>query len=367
LKTSMRLIIYCLLLILFITAGCSQSAPIPEEPEPVEEDNVEEVIEAVEEDPRPEGMAASPLTGLWIPEEMVSVRPVAMQINNSREAYPQSGIAQADLIYETLAEGNITRLMAVFHHYDAPKIGPIRSARHYYLDMAANHDALYMHYGGSPQAYAYISQMKAPAMDGLPKPNGVLSWRDPERRAIPRMLEHSVYTSKELIEEAWEKAGYRREVREDFASGLEFKREGSAPFGQRADYVTIPFSSSYTSTFEYDPETREYIKYQTGALHMDEQIEKPLRFTNLIVQRTEVYVIPGDDAGRREVKIIGQGTGHYMSHGRAVAIEWSKSSYGAPTLYIETKTGKPLMMNPGKTYIAIAPERMTVTLVKPEE
>ncbi|MEN1759765.1 DUF3048 domain-containing protein [Anoxynatronum sibiricum] len=366
-KNRIKWLILLLLVVSLWSVACGSSAP-QEDPAELEETIVEEIMtEEPEPDPIPEGMAKSPLTGLWIPEEMVKVRPVAMQINNIRVAYPQSGISQADIIYETLAEGNITRLLAVFHVYDAAKIGPIRSARHYYLDMAASHDALYMHYGGSPQAYDYISRMKAPNLDGLPKPDGVLSWRDPERRSIPRMLEHSVYTSHELIEEAWEKAGYRREVADDFESGLLFRSEPKAPLGQRADYVTIPFSNAYISTFDYDPETREYIKYQSGEPHLDELSGEPLRFANLIVQRTNIFVIPGDDAGRREINIVGSGKGHYISEGRTVAIEWSKAAYNQPTRYVEAKTGLPLAMNPGKTYIAIFPERQEITLLKPAE
>ena len=370
-KSNRRRLVLGLLIVLLMVAfmtGCGSNEPVVEEEnteQEVEEIIVEEV-ELVEEEVLPEGMAISPLTGMLIPEDMVMQRPVAMQINNIRVAYPQSGISQADIIYETLAEGNITRLLAVFHVYDAEKIGPIRSARHYYLDMAASHDAIYMHYGGSPQAYGYINQMKAPSLDGITRADGVLSWRDPERKAIPRMLEHSVYTSRQLIDEEWEKVGYRKDIRENFASGLVFQKEGKAPFGQRADFITIPFSSSYVSSFEYDYETREYTKYSAGELHMDALADQPLRFTNLIVQKTEMYVIPGDDAGRREVKIIGQGTGYYISHGRAVAIEWSKTAYDEPTRYIETKTGKTLNMNTGKTYIAIVPQRQTVFLTKPE-
>ena len=357
-----------MMLLMAFMVGCNSNEPVIEEVVPEEEEVfTEEEVEVVEEKKLPDGMAFSPITGLLIPEEMVSRRPVAMQINNIRVAYPQSGITQADLIYETLAEGNITRLLAVFHDYDAEKIGPIRSARHYYLDMAASHDALYMHYGGSPQAYTYINQIKAPSLDGITRADGVLSWRDPERKAIPRMLEHSVYTSRKLIDEAWDAVGYRKDVRENFTSGLVFREEGKAPFGQRADFIRIPFSSSFVSNFEYDYETREYTKYSGNELHMDELVNEPLRFTNIIVQKTEMYVIPGDDAGRREVKIIGRGQGYYISHGRAVSITWSKAAYDEPTHYIDAKTGNVLEMNPGKTYIAVAPERLSVTFRKQKD
>lgn len=345
-------------------AGCG-SNDVAEEPLVEESGETEEVVEIEElECPTPAGMAFSPFTGRLIPEEMARLRPVAIQINNIRAAYPQSGISQADIIYETLAEGNITRLLAIFHVFDAEKIGPIRSARRYFLDMAANHDALYIHYGGSPQAYSYIAQRKSHNLDGITRADGVLTWRDPARRSIPRMLEHSVYTSRKLIDEAWYAAGYRKKLADGFESGLHFRKEPRAPFGQRADFITIPFSNSYVSVFDYDYKSGEYIKYNADQLHMDELVNQPLTFTNLIIQRTEMFVIPGDDAGRREVKIIGKGTGYFISKGRKVAITWSKDAYDKPTRYVETKTGKPVEMNPGKTYIAIVSQRQKITFVK---
>ena len=363
-QSGKRWIIWLMILCLLAVYGCSGSSEPTDAEEEVEQAAEESEAEEQPEETclTPEGMAASPLTGEWIPEEHARIRPVAMQINNSMVAYPQSGISQAEVVYETLAEGSITRLMAVFHLYDAGKIGPIRSARHYYLDMASNHDALYMHYGGSPQAYTYINQIKAPSLDGITKPDGVLSWRDPERRAVPRMLEHSVYTSHALIDEAWEAAGYRREVRDDFETGLRFKDAFSPPMGQRADHVVVPFSNAYTSTFVYDPQVQKYDKWQNDEPHMDELSNSQLAFTNLLIQRTEMYVIPGDDAGRREVKVIGRGEGTYVSGGRAISIEWAKENYASPTQYVEKRTGNPLQINQGKTYIAIAPENLNLKL-----
>ncbi|RQD69772.1 MAG: DUF3048 domain-containing protein [Tindallia sp. MSAO_Bac2] len=356
-----KLSVCCFVTIFLLTiiAGCSSEDKKKEENSADESVVVEEesvgTIEA-EENPIPEGKVQSPFNGQWIPEEKGNKRPVALQINNSTAAYPQSGITQADIIYETLAEGNITRLMAVFHIYDSEKIGPVRSARHYYLDMAANHDAVYMHYGGSPQAYSYIRQMNAPNMDGLSWLDGIVCWRDPERRSIPRMLEHSVYTNRAHLEDGWERRGLRTELEESFTSGLNFSTKETVPWGQRADYITIPYSASYTSSFDYDFETKIYTKYHSGELHMDEEAGKPLEFTNLIIQFTSINVIPGDDAGRREVAIIGSGDGYFISAGRAIAVEWHKADYASPTVYAEKKSGKPVTMNPGKTYIGILPK-----------
>lgn len=335
--------------------ACGSESIIEDELEVQESDERPEALNESEENLIPEGMVQSPFNGQWIPEEKRNQRPVALQINNSTAAYPQSGIAQADIIYETLAEGNITRLVAVFHLFESEKIGPIRSARHYYLDMVANHDAVYMHYGGSPQAYSYIRQMNAPNMDGLSWLDGIVCWRDPERRAIPRMLEHSVYTNAAHLEDGWERRELRTELADDFVSGLNFEIETTIPWGQRADYITIPFSNSYVSSFDYDRESQKYTKYQSGKLHMDEEVDQPLMFTNLIIQRTDIRIIPGDDAGRRDVAIIGSGDGFFISAGRGVAIQWNKPNYASPTHYIEKKTGQPIKLNPGKTYIGIVP------------
>ncbi len=357
--------IISLLLILMLTA-CGSDINVEEEVEPEESGVIIEEPKEPEDDPIPEGMVQSPFNGQWIPEEKENKRPVALQINNSTAAYPQSGITQADILYETLAEGNITRIMAVFHIFESEKIGPIRSARHYYLDMAANHDAVYMHYGGSPQAYSYIRQLNAPNMDGLSWLDGIVCWRDPERRAIPRMLEHSVYTNRAHLEDGWERRELRTELADNFSSGLNFEMETTIPWGQRADYITIPFSNSYVSSFDYDTETQKYIKYQSGELHMDEETGEPLMFTNLILQHTDINVIPGDDEGRREVAIIGSGEGYFISAGRGVSIEWNKPDYVSPTQYVEKKTGKPIMLNPGKTYIGILPRGREISFYQPE-
>ncbi|SFH57268.1 Protein of unknown function [Tindallia magadiensis] len=365
-KRSIYIVILILLMVI-VTACKSDSENIEQGINDLEADTEELNQREEEEGPFiPEGKVQSPFNGKWIPEEDANKRPIALQINNSLAAYPQSGIAQADIIYETLAEGNITRLMAVFHLYDSEKIGPIRSARHYFLDMAANHDAVYMHYGGSPQAYSYIQQTKAPNLDGLSWLDGIVCWRDPERRAIPRMLEHSVYTNQKHLEDGWERRELRKELKENFSSGLEFVKEGEEiiPWGQRADYVTIPFSASYTSSFDFDAETKKYVKYQSGNYHLDEEINGPLMFTNLILQRTKIHLIPGDTEGRREVAVIGSGTGYFISAGRAVAIEWQKASHGTATEYIEKKSGKPIQLNPGKTYIGILPQNLEISFQK---
>ena len=157
------------------------------------EDELEPEPEEEEEDPGPDltGLAMNPLTGHYIDEDLAWRRPLAVVINNINQALPQSGIAQADVIYEVLAEGGVTRLVAIYKEMDAEKIGPVRSTRHYFLDFALNHDAVLVHHGGSPQGYAAISNMGAANLDGMHIVRAF--FRDPARAAIPRMIEHSSF------------------------------------------------------------------------------------------------------------------------------------------------------------------------------
>jgi len=120
-----------------------------------------------------------PLTGLPTEKPVVNCRPVAVVINNHHKALPQSGIGQAAICYEVLAEGNITRIVAVFHDFDAQKIGPVRSARPYLLEFAADYDAIFVHHGGSPRGYDLIEESGIADLDAMRLSEPF--WRDPER------------------------------------------------------------------------------------------------------------------------------------------------------------------------------------------
>ncbi|MBC7961012.1 MAG: DUF3048 domain-containing protein, partial [Vallitaleaceae bacterium] len=163
------------------------------------------------------GQAINPLTGLYISEEAAKRRPIGIMINNLKDALPQSGIAQADIIFETMVEGAICRLFAVFQDFDSTKIGPIRSARHYFLDFAFDYDALYVHYGQSPQAQAAIVQLQAPAMNGLSYLDTIMCFQDPER-----VRPHSTYTSFDGLMAAWDEVDFRKELKPDFVHKFAF-------------------------------------------------------------------------------------------------------------------------------------------------
>ncbi|SDK38390.1 DUF3048 domain-containing protein [Natronincola ferrireducens] len=335
--------------------ACSKKPEIDEEP-------IEEVVIELEEEKESfEGMAINPLTGLWIDKEAAIRRPVAVMINNMKAALPQSGISQADIMYETLAEGNITRLVAVFQDFNAEKIGPIRSTRHYYLNFAFDHDAVFVHHGGSPQAFQAIKNLKPANLNTLSYLEGIMAWRDPVRSKQRGMFEHSLYTNTEGIMKGWEAVGYRKEVKEGLERKLNFMEEEWTPEGEKADIVIIPFSKDYTGSFQYNPETKLYKRYQSEQPHIDENNNQQLETKNIIIQYADIRVISGDAEGRREIELIGSGKGLYISNGKAMPIVWKKSTYDTATQFQDIN-GNPLKLNKGKTWIAIFPQNREIQL-----
>ena len=344
-------------LVLSVPAGCREQAVVEEAVLETWDDlwvvrlSADDYLDPA----RFEGMARSPLTGEWIDEEIAARRPVAVTINNSTVALPQSGLSKADVMFETLAEGNITRLIAVFQDLDVPRIGAVRSARHYFIDFAFDYDALFVHYGGSPQAYNDVVVLGSASLNGLSWLDGLLTWRDPERLAIRGMYEHSVFTSGERILKSWERVGYREEFSEEWTPHFRFASEEFVPDGIDAYDVTVPYSRTYPGRFVYDEETGRYWRFQSGEPHMDEDMDVQLSVKNILIQSTRVYIIPGDNAGRRNVETVGRGEGVYISNGRAVPVTWERSDRKTQTIW-RNEQGDMLTINPGNLWIGVLPD-----------
>jgi rRNA maturation RNase YbeY len=317
--------------------------PLPEI-EPEEED--EEEIE-----PNFEGMARSHLTGLYINEDAVSRRPFAVTINNMRQALPQSGISQASLIYAVQAEGGITRLVAVFDDFDSEKIGPVRSARDYFLSFAYDSNAIYVHHGGSPNGYESLTRLGTDNLDGM-RLEGSVFFRDRDRYQIPSMREHSSYTSAERLIEASER--FETVQPDGFENRMfDFYDEPTKPNGaDSATEITVPFSTSYPITFKYDAETELYSVFERQNEQMDIESGEQLTTTNIIVQLTTLSVIPGDRDGRLNVTTTGSGEGYIITNGGYAPITWQKSEINGQVQFFGAD-GKKLNVNRGKTWICV--------------
>ncbi|MBQ4347428.1 MAG: DUF3048 domain-containing protein [Firmicutes bacterium] len=339
-----------------LLSGCSGESEKTASTLPTETQT--ETTQAPTEPPGPDltGLAQSPLSGFYVDEELVSQRPVSVMINNHHRALPQSGIAEADIIYETLAEGGITRLLAVFLQPSGEKIGPVRSCREYYTGFALNHDAFYIHHGGSPTGYSAIKNRGITALDGMA--GGEAFFRDPSRTGS--MYEHSSYVKASGIYEQLARLGVRAELE----SGLEFFKfadpyeEEIFPEGIEATEIILPISNYQTSEFYFDEELGLYERHQNSAPQTDSETEEVLRTKNIILQFAAMRVI--DSEGRMDIDTIGSGTGKYISNGTACDISWKKPDQHTPTKFY-TENGKELVLNCGVTWIEIIPPDCAVS------
>jgi len=298
----------------------------------------------------------SRLTGLPIEDEYVNRRPFAAVINNSSRALPQSGVGAADIIYEVLAEGDVTRLVGIFQSYIPEMIGPMRSARDYFIDFAFNHGAVFVHHGASTSGYARINSLSATNLDGMAL-EGTVFWRD---RSFPewtgntgrRAIEHSSFTGNERLLNHVANRGIRDYWPEDAAGyGFNFTFAPQAEqVGGQAYMVHVPFSALYWRRFEFDPETGLYMAENRQGPHMDANTGEPVGTSTILIQFTSMRVIDG--VGRRAVDTIGSGSGYMISGGRYQPILWAKDSHTAPTRWYFAD-GTPLQLAPGRVWICV--------------
>lgn len=293
----------------------------------------------------------SPLSGLPMKEDLSNRRSVGIMISNISYALPQSGIESADIIYETLAEGGVTRLFAVFHEFQNEKIGPIRSCRHYFLDFALDHDAVYFHAGQSPQGQLAIQNLKISAVNSISYLSLIAFYLDPNRKAP-----HSTYTGYERVMEGWKRKEYRTEPNKETGRKLNFSQDKEILLenGKTVYHLKLPYSYIDTPYFTYDREKGEYLRFQFGKPHIDVETGNQLHFTNIILQVTDIWHIPGDDAGRLDMKLIGEGKGYFFTRGKMIPITWKKESHVKTTHYYD-ESGKEILLNPGKTWIGVYP------------
>ena len=293
------------------------------------------------------------LTGLPMEPEYERNRPVAVMLNNLKKAQPQLGNAQADIIYEVPAEGGITRMLAVYQTLDGiGTLGSIRSSRPYYIELALGHDALYVHAGGSPEAYQDLKSWKVNNIDGV---NGSASqsavfWRDQERRKTMD-YEHTLVTSGEKIQSFWDSSKYAKTHGDGYTYSQTFTDEPLTG-GATAEHVKLAYTSYKTGLFDYDAATGRYLVSQYQAPYVDGNTGEQVSAVNLLLLETNISVISGDKEGRLKVRTTGEGDGLLCRNGQSVPIHWSRADRNSPFVYT-TADGQPLALGRGNSYVCI--------------
>ena len=321
-----------------------------------EEPDVSVIAPMPEPVPEPEPVYpyTNPLTGEGCEENIGLGRPVAIMFNNLEKALPQLGVGQADVIYEIVAEGGITRMMAIYQDIEGVgNLGSIRSARDYYVNLAYGHDAIYIHAGGSPQAYEAIKGWGVTAIDFVNGPYGDMCWRDPDRRKNAG-YEHSLLTSSENILEQMPDR-FRREHKEGYQVGWNFSEETPAG-GEPVQELTVPFSTYKTGYFTYDLEKEQYRIRQHINSHDREYIDgmtgEAVTAANVLVLYTDVSNVPGDSAGRMSVRTTGTGKGLLLRDGQMYHITWQRDSK-SDCYTFRYEMGTEVKLKPGTSYINV--------------
>lgn len=298
--------------------------------------------------PPAEERLACPLDGEQAPASAVKRRPLAVMIDNAPQARPQSGLQKACVVYEVLAEGGITRFMALFLHNEADTIGPVRSSRHYFLDLAMEHNAVYAHVGGSPQAKKEIARLKISDLDDMKGAGGF--WR-----VAGRVPPHNLYASTERLRKSSAELGYEID---GFVPNRLFNF-GSVPAGSggSGSRVIIDYPNGYQGysvEYRYDEPTGNYLRYISGNPHRDGETGEQLRARTVIVQFVPTEAIPNDPDGRLNITFTGSGKALVFSRGLVEEISWSKATRSDPTKFVN-RDGKRITLPPGPVWIQVVP------------
>ncbi|MET3196655.1 DUF3048 domain-containing protein [Gottfriedia sp. OAE603] len=311
-----------------------------------EEPKNEEVIDKEEID-----TIFAPLNGLPI-SQVSEQRPVAVMVNNFHLARPQSGLGKADLIYEVLAEGDITRFLAVFQSNIPVKIGPVRSARDYYIDLANGYHALFICHGNSPKAKEMMDAGLIDSLNGLIY-DGTLFKRDPSRKAP-----HNSYILKEGIEKGVEKRNYSFTEK---VTPLDFTQEpvafDSSWNSVNEVFIKYSYNPDNNVTYKFTEANKHFQRYQDGVVAKDALDGKQLQIKNiLIVESTHKFI---DKYGRRSVDLKSGGKGYYLVDGKYKNIQWKNVDGRIIPFTLE---GTEIEFSPGQTWINFVPSLSTVTI-----
>ena len=282
-----------------------------------------------------------------------NTRPFAVMINNIGDARKvQSGLSEAYLVYEIIVEGGITRYLALYKDAETSKIGSVRSARHYYLDYVLENDAIYVHWGWSPQAQEDIKTLGINNINGLTY-EGTYFYRD---NPLGLALEHTGFTDMDRLNKAVEKLKYRTITDKGLllnysADSVDLSKYGDT---KEATDVTITYSNNINNHYLYDTDTKVYKRFVNNKEQNDYAAGKQITVKNIIVYAIENYTIAGDAKGRQFLENVGSGDGYFISEGKSTKITWSKKDRQSKTVYKFTN-GEELVVNDGNTFIQIMP------------
>jgi len=325
---------------LLLLSGCSNKE---KEKEPVKKEKTVTQTETKKPEEKQVDPYFYPLTGIGS-ETSTDGRAVAVMINNHPKARPQSGLNKADLVFEILAEGDITRFLAVFQSEKPDNIGPVRSARDYYIDLAKGLNALYIAHGWSPEAKKLLNGNYIDNLNGMVY-DGTLFKRSKTRKAP-----HNSYITYENVLKGAKQKKYSMEK-----SPAPYKffteEEVKNITGANAKSVKITYSKGgiSNSMFEFDTATGKYKRFSGGEQTVDLDTKDAVLLDNIFIIEAKHRFI--DSYGRREIDLESGGKAYLLQKGKVNQVEW-KNKNGE---IVPVTNGAEIPLVPGKTWINVVP------------
>ena len=304
-------------------------------------------------EPTPEPTPApvpAPLTGLLVTEAATMQHPIAVMIDDHKDARPQSGFNAADIVWQAPAEGGIPRYMLVFQSRLPSRLGPIRSARQYYIEWAAEWRAMYAHIGGSPQALATLAAKGHGQLvynaDGL-RFDGSDMFRTTDHAAP-----HNLYTDTKHLKAMEAAVGAK-----DGPVTPVWSFDAPLAADARPQGTTITIHYPYeTIRYRYDAATNTWLRYIDGSktAQVDAADGRPVTPTNVVILRMRFGPLNDGHPNkhRLEAQNVGSGEAVIATNGRVVHGRWKKASIDAPTL-LYGPDGSPISLTAGQTFVQV--------------
>ncbi len=287
---------------------------------------------------------ASTLTGLLV-SPSVNNRPVtAIMIENSTDARPQSGLSQAGVVFEALAEGGITRFMALYQDTQPSYVGPIRSVRPYYIQWALGFDAPIAHVGGSPDALQDLTTWGAKNLDEFYNGNAYT-------RISSREAPHNVYSSIAQLNQLEASKGYTSSTYSSFP-----RKKESPEKTPNVTSISLTFSSAdYNVQYGYNPTTNSYLRSEGGVAQMDlsqngTQVQVAPKVVVAMIVPYSLGALDSSGAYYSVYQVIGSGPVYIFQDGTVETGTWAKTSNTAQITFTAAN-GQALPLNPGQTWI----------------
>lgn len=268
----------------------------------------------------------------------------AVVVENLPDARPQSGLGKADFVIETLTESGITRMLAFFSEQDAEMIGPVRSARPYFVDLALGFGAALAHSGGSKEALQKIEELGENFKDINEFFNEFTFWRDKERKTP-----HNLFTSTQLLQKLWEEKGWEGIVNQ---KGWETSSDEQLPAEAVVQEIIVDFSDKdYEVTYKFDQTTKTYLREMKGQPQIDKLTNERLQPVNLVILHAKSQVID-EKLLTIDLDITGTGRATIFRDGHVIHARWQKLTPQAPLRVLDADDSL-VKLAPGQVWFSV--------------